>query len=223
MRVFVLGAGASRHAGYPLASDMGNCLATWIKPYPVLTSLLLKARTGFFAGDVGSLGCRPVLSFRPDLEYIGHSDFVDPLCQSEIAASLPAMIMPALPKQFYFAFRAQGFSRLQRVATTFEGFLASEASKVDDDSSAPRPGGTTRSRLQALIGKQGIAFETRFTFIAVHPPSDLSAAEDDHDEDIEMAINRSHFLVRFDDGVMIDGSNTRIISGRDISRIIGRY
>src|SRR5258708_4570500 len=31
MRVFVLGAGASHHAGYPLATEMGNCLATWIK------------------------------------------------------------------------------------------------------------------------------------------------------------------------------------------------
>jgi hypothetical protein len=30
MRVFVLGAGASRHAGYPLAAEMGNCLPAWV-------------------------------------------------------------------------------------------------------------------------------------------------------------------------------------------------
>src|SRR5205823_4651251 len=30
MRVFVLGAGASLHAGYPLAAQMGNRLAAWI-------------------------------------------------------------------------------------------------------------------------------------------------------------------------------------------------
>src|ERR1035437_4409940 len=30
MRVFVLGAGASLHAGYPLAAQMGKCLAAWI-------------------------------------------------------------------------------------------------------------------------------------------------------------------------------------------------
>ena len=30
MRVFVLGAGASRHAGYPLAAALGNRLAAWI-------------------------------------------------------------------------------------------------------------------------------------------------------------------------------------------------
>lgn len=31
MRVFVLGAGASLHAGYPLAAEMGKCLAAWIE------------------------------------------------------------------------------------------------------------------------------------------------------------------------------------------------
>ena len=30
MRVFVFGAGASHHAGYPLAAEMGKSLATWI-------------------------------------------------------------------------------------------------------------------------------------------------------------------------------------------------
>jgi hypothetical protein len=234
MRVVVLGAGASRHAGYPLAAEMGNCLAAWIntlscehqyrlclaqitklygglgnfetiladlvtatpgsraaglgvrRPYllsdlkealrdhfdsirstpaplydglarvlrpgdSVITfnydlgveralrtaglwdiktgygfliengdqpspvevlklhgstnwrALLFGGRTGFFAGGGNSLGNRPVLFFRPDLEYLGYRDFVDPRCAGlDTAASLPAMIMPALPKTFYF-------------------------------------------------------------------------------------------------------------------------
>lgn len=59
--------------------------------------------TGFFVGDGTSLGDRPVLFFRPDLEYLGHQDFVDPRCADlDTAPSLPAMIMPALPKHFHF-------------------------------------------------------------------------------------------------------------------------
>lgn len=34
MRVFVLGAGASYHAGYPLAADLGRRLAGWITTLP---------------------------------------------------------------------------------------------------------------------------------------------------------------------------------------------
>jgi hypothetical protein len=34
MRVFVLGAGASRDAGYPLAAEMGKCLAAWVSTLP---------------------------------------------------------------------------------------------------------------------------------------------------------------------------------------------
>jgi hypothetical protein len=34
MRVYVLGAGASVHAGYPLASALGNSLAAWIQTLP---------------------------------------------------------------------------------------------------------------------------------------------------------------------------------------------
>jgi hypothetical protein len=36
-----------------------------------------------------------------------------------------------------------------------------------------------------------------------------------------MAITEGRFLVRFDNGILIDGSDTRVISGRDISRIRG--
>jgi hypothetical protein len=66
-------------------------------------ALLFGGRTGFFS--IGnSLGDRPVLCFQLDLEYLGYRDFFDPLCPPlGTAASLPAMIMPALPKHFYFA------------------------------------------------------------------------------------------------------------------------
>jgi hypothetical protein len=429
MRVFVLGAGASLHAGYPLAADMGHCLAAWVNTLPpehqyrvclrqiansygaldifeliladlmtcapgspaeslgvarpdllsdlkeairdqfdairsaptplydglarvlrpddtVITfnydlgveralravglwdvktgygfsiedgataspvkvlkphgstnwrALLFGGQTGFFVGNGSSLGTRPVLFFRPDLEYLGYPNFVDQLCRGfDTAVSLPAMIMPALPKQFYFAttygkewkdfwdyvwqraeqsianadevivigyslpvaderarsmlldsvnknvrlticcgsatarleeeFRAHGFSGIERVATTFEDFLASEAARGGTDGGAPIPrGNATCSRLHALTGKQGLlkirfAGEVPFTFLSVEPPSDLPAEADDMA--IQNAITRSHFLVRFDDGTLIDGRDTKIISGRDISLIRGRY
>ena len=64
-------------------------------------ALLFGGMTGFFAGGGNSLGNRPVLFFRPDLEYLGYADFIDPRCSRlDTAASLPAMIMPALPKHF---------------------------------------------------------------------------------------------------------------------------
>ena len=66
-------------------------------------ALLFEGRTGFFAGSPNSLGNRPVLFFQPDLEYLEYPGFVDPHCAGlEKAASLPAMIMPALPKTFSF-------------------------------------------------------------------------------------------------------------------------
>jgi hypothetical protein len=50
-----------------------------------------------------SLGQRPVLFFRPDLEYLGYPDFVDPSCTGlDRAASLAAMILPNLEKRFYY-------------------------------------------------------------------------------------------------------------------------
>ena len=60
--------------------------------------------SGYFASS-NSLGNRPVLFFKPDLEYLGYPTFVDPLCTGpQVARStLPAMIMPALPKQFFFS------------------------------------------------------------------------------------------------------------------------
>jgi hypothetical protein len=67
-------------------------------------ALLFGGKRGFFAVGGNALGDRPVLFFRPDLEYLGYGDFVDPRCAGlDSAGSLPAMIMPALPKTFHFA------------------------------------------------------------------------------------------------------------------------
>jgi hypothetical protein len=44
-------------------------------------ALLFGGMTGFFAGDGNSLGSRPVLCFRPDLDYLGYPDFIDPRCR----------------------------------------------------------------------------------------------------------------------------------------------
>ena len=66
-------------------------------------ALLFGGRAGFSTAR-NSVGNRPVLFFRPDLAYVGYPDFIDPLCHGlDTAASLPAMIMPALPKEFHFA------------------------------------------------------------------------------------------------------------------------
>jgi hypothetical protein len=66
-------------------------------------ALLFGGRTGLFSGNHDSLGARPVLFFGADQKYLGFPDFVDPLCTHlDAAASLPAMIMPALPKKFFF-------------------------------------------------------------------------------------------------------------------------
>ena len=263
-------------------------------------ALLFSGRTGPFVGDGGSLGPRPVLFSRPDLEYIGCPDSVDPICKGlETAASLPAMIMPALPKQFHFAttygeewkgvwdtlwrraeesigradevvvigyslpaaderardillgspnktvrlsiccgnatpaleqeFRDHGFSGIQRVATTFESFLASEAANAGSGPRTPnRNRDTIRSRLYALIGKQGILHvrtvgEVQFTFLSVEPPPELLAGEENDDQDIETAINRSWFLVRLDEGPLTYSSNTITIPGRDVFMILQRY
>jgi hypothetical protein len=67
------------------------------------SALLLSDRTGDFVAK-SSLAARPVLFARPDQEYLGFPDFVDPLCAHlNTAPTLPVMIMPALPKEFYFA------------------------------------------------------------------------------------------------------------------------
>jgi hypothetical protein len=58
---------------------------------------------GYFAQNEGYFDARPVLFFRSDQIYLGFPDFVDPFCSNlEAAVTLPAMVMPALPKRFHF-------------------------------------------------------------------------------------------------------------------------
>jgi hypothetical protein len=67
-------------------------------------ALLFGGMNGTSQVNGNSLGYRPVLFFRPDLEYLGYGQFVDPLCSRlNAAVILPAMVMPALPKHFYFS------------------------------------------------------------------------------------------------------------------------
>ena len=82
------------------------------------------------------------------------------------------------------------------------------------------------SRLQNLVGKQGLvkiaqAGEVGFTFVAVHPAPDLPLNGDD--DELERAITRSEFTVQFDEGILIDDSNRKVISGFYISLIRGRH
>lgn len=86
------------------------------------------------------------------------------------------------------------------------------------------------SRLQSLIGKHGLVMlkvpgevgrEFDFTFIAVHPAPNLPPKGDD--DEFQRAITSSEFTVQFDEGVLIDGSNRKVIPGRYISLIRGRY
>ena len=122
-------------------------------------------------------------------------------------------------------FRDNGFTNIETGAPTFDDFLAREATRTDTDA-APTSPTTTLSRLNALTGKQGLlkiqyAGEVGFTFLSVDPAPGLPTAT--NDTAIQTAIDRSHFLVRFDEGTLIDGRNTRVISGHHISLIRGRY
>jgi hypothetical protein len=76
------------------------------------------------------------------------------------------------------------------------------------------------ARLRGLIGKRGLfpvrsadGFfrEVPFTFVAVAPPRNI-AEETDFDT-FNALISRSEFVVRFDDGTLLDGRNTRSVSG----------
>ena len=82
------------------------------------------------------------------------------------------------------------------------------------------------SRLQNLVGKQGLlkianAGEVGFTILAVHPAKNLP--ETGGDAELQRAVTQSDFTVQFDDGVLIDDSNRKVISGRYISLIRGTY
>jgi hypothetical protein len=82
----------------------------------------------------------------------------------------------------------------------------------------------TLSRLNSIVGKNGSVTapvqsgEIGVTFLAVCPAPEVSA-----ETDIQTAITRSQFTVRFDNGTLLDGSNTKVISGFYISEIRGPY
>jgi hypothetical protein len=85
-------------------------------------------------------------------------------------------------------------------------------------------------RLRNLVGKRGLvmlkangaaAREFEFTIVAVHPAPDIPEIGDD--DVLQRAITRSEFTVKFEDGTLIDASNYKVISGRHISLIRGRY
>lgn len=130
-------------------------------------------------------------------------------------------------------FRDHGFTNVHGDSYTFDDFLKSEATRDITGAGTPISLGTTHnpstetlSRLNALAGKQGLlkirfAGEVGFTFESVYPAPDLPAEADD--DTIQTAITRSRFLVRFQEGTLIDGSEKRVISGRDISLVRGRY
>jgi hypothetical protein len=63
--------------------------------------------------------------------------------------------------------------------------------------------------------------EVGCTILSVDPASDLPVEADG--ESIQTAISRSKFRVRFDEGILIDGSDVKVISGWYVSRIKGRY
>jgi hypothetical protein len=267
-------------------------------------ALAFGGRTGFFVANWNSLGDRPVLFFRSDLDYLGYQDFVDPLCSGiEKAVNLPAMILPALPKLFYFAtsfgqewkdfwdglwnrakraikcadelviigyslpatderardlllntanktvrlsiccrdatasleqvFCDHGFKGITTVSLTFEGFLAIETERENSGTAMSIPHKSiydcsmdTLARLNDLVGKKGLLKianhgEVGFTFVSVDPAPNLPAEADI--EAFHDAITLSSFRVRFDDGLLIDGSDSRVISGFYISRIFGDY
>lgn len=92
--------------GFPIEGDEGESPVEVLKLHGSTNwrALLFEGRQrgGFIVNGV-SLGYRPVLFFRSDLDYLEYPSFVDPKCASmDSAATNPVMILPALPKQFYF-------------------------------------------------------------------------------------------------------------------------
>ena len=69
------------------------------------------------------------------------------------------------------------------------------------------------------LGESGREFDS--TFVAAHPAPNLQPKGDD--DDFQHAITASEFTVQFNDGTLIDGSNRKVIPGRYISLIRGRY
>ncbi len=108
-------------------------------------------------------------------------------------------------------FRDHGFTNIQAVDPTFQGFLR-------DDMTSPR---THRkadmlSRLNGIVGKNGYLVNIRVTFLAVDPAPSVGP-----ETEIEDAITRSQFTVRLDD--LAEGAETPVVSGFFISGINSPY
>jgi hypothetical protein len=126
-------------------------------------------------------------------------------------------------------FRNQGFSNIAKGVSTFEGFLAAETARSDSRAGTPALqegvydcAMDMLSRLNELVGTKGLLKianngEVGFTFLSVYPAPDLP--EESDLEAFHNAITLSSFRVRFDDGVLIDGSDSKVISGDCISRL----
>jgi hypothetical protein len=84
----------------------------------------------------------------------------------------------------------------------------------------------TASRLSKLVGKEGLLTTTggefRFTFLVIHPPAKLPSEPSDDEDAFQRAVSQSEFTVRFKEGILIDGSNTKRVSGMYISKIFSR-
>jgi hypothetical protein len=80
----------------------------------------------------------------------------------------------------------------------------------------------TLLRLNGLLGTEGLLHtnggDFRFTFLAVHPPDKLPSGTDDEDA-FQRAVSQSDFTIRFAEGTLIDGSDTKRVSGFYISKI----
>lgn len=74
------------------------------------------------------------------------------------------------------------------------------------------------ARLRGLIGTSGLlpaadgfSGEVPFTFVAVAPPREMPQ-EADFDT-FNALISRTEFVVRFEEGIFLDGRSTRCVSG----------
>jgi hypothetical protein len=126
-------------------------------------------------------------------------------------------------------FRGQAFSSIATGTSTFEGFLSAETARSDGGAGTPTLqervydcSMDTLARLNSLIGTRGLLKianhgEVGFTFLSVDPAPNLPAESDF--EAFHNAISLSSFRVCFDDGVLIDDSDTKVISGYYISRL----
>ena len=89
----------------------------------------------------------------------------------------------------------------------------------------------TLSRLNRLVGKQAFVKlplqDAEVTLLSVDPPTKYPAKLDDDPiaslMDMGRVIDGSQSAVRYENGILIDGSGSGVISGRYISRIKGGY